>query len=117
MVACNTVAIILYLVILILAMNVDSSDIYNDLSIYTQAADDWTNKAWIEFTWGTNSECPDGYEFVDMSNTWLGTVEGNYTDDGGVTPTDSQWNGPIPPKPSVIQPITWAGTNGAIVCG
>ena len=97
MVCCNFIAVIIYLIIFILAKDVTKNDVYTDLTIYTQASTDWGNNGWQDFVWGSNNACPEGYSYTDLSNTWLGTVEGNYTDDGGVIPTDERWKGPIAP--------------------
>ena len=67
------------------------SDIYHDLSLYEQGAKDWDSRSWIDFQWQIGA-CRDGYEAI--GNTWLGTVQGNYTD-GGVEKTDERWDGEI----------------------
>lgn len=46
-------------------------------SIYTQALDDWTAKAWTDFIWSNTGDCPDGYE--PLTRTWGGTFRFNAT--------------------------------------
>ena len=92
MAVCNYVVTILYLIIFILALGVYQEENFKDLSIYTQASKDWTQNAWKDFVWADGLNCPAGYDYVDMSNVWHGTVEGNYTKNGsGVEPTDERW--------------------------
>ena len=42
-------AIFLYLAIFGIAIHNDNTDKYNDLTIYTQAVDDWGNELWSDF--------------------------------------------------------------------
>ena len=52
--------------------------------------------SWSEFAWskqvdgGYTEICPDGFE--EINNLWLGTVEGNHTDNK-IYPTDDRWKG------------------------
>ena len=85
---------------------------YQDLTIYTQGVDDWGQNSWIDFKWEDYS-CPDGYE--PITNVWLGTVEGNKTDDG-VEKTDPRWKGDIPPNPAVAQKEMFDNMS-QIICG
>ena len=97
---CNWIVVCLYFLIMGMGIMIGNhDDMYQDLTIYTQGIDDWGKNSWIDFKWA-DYNCPDGYESI--VNTWLGTVEGNYTDDG-VEKTDPRWKGQIPPKPPVAQ--------------
>lgn len=87
--ACNFfIALVLYMLIFGMGYMIEQHDDYTNVTILTQGYTDWTSTPWVDFVWAT--DCPDGYE--PMYNTWLGTVEGNYTRDG-VEKTDSQWDG------------------------
>lgn len=77
--ACNYfVALVLYMLIFGMGFMIQQHDDYTNVTILTQGVADWTTKPWVDFKWETT--CPDGYE--PMYNTWLGTVEGNYTSNG-----------------------------------
>ena len=96
----NWLAVCLYFVIMGMGIMVaNHDDMYQDLTIYTQGVSDWGTPSWSDFKWA-DYNCPDGYESI--YNEWLGTVEGNYTDDG-VEKTDPRWKGPIPANPAVKQ--------------
>ena len=64
--------------------------------------------SWSEFSWSKQVEgafteiCPDG--FKEINNLWLGTVEGNHTDNK-IYPTDDRWRGQLPPVRPVNQSI------------
>ena len=94
---CNWLAVFMFLVIGGMGIKIRNNDYIVDLTIYTQAVDDWTEPLWKEF--GIYAEeCPSGWEPIVAP--WLGTVEGNYTDDG-VEKTDNRWKGPIKANPPV----------------
>ena len=56
MVGLNWLAILLYFIIFGLGMQVDNDDVYNDLSVYYQAAEDWDSLAWVDFKWGSSTD-------------------------------------------------------------
>ena len=78
-VGCHWVTICLYFVVMGLSLGISNSDSDLDLTLYTQAINDWKNPGWLEAAWG-NGACPDGYEPV--INQWHGTKPGNYTKNG-----------------------------------
>lgn len=84
--------ILIYLAIFGIALHIDNYDNYDNMTIYTQAIDDWGKELWADFQWGNDGECPDGFSYVDINNYWRGTVEGNYTKHG-VEPTGASWHG------------------------
>ena len=84
-IVCNFFICALYMVVFGMGLLIDNKDDFENLTPYTQAIDDWGTGAWAEFRFGSGS-CPEGFE--RFSNEWLGTVEGNYTDNG-VKKTDS----------------------------
>ena len=91
---CNFVIIFLYMTILILGLSISKDKNLTDMSIYTDAGKDWSQLAWKDFVWADGYNCPDGYTYVDISNVWDGTVEGNYTNGKkGVKPTNPDYKG------------------------
>ena len=76
---CNFFICALYMIVFGMGLLIDNKDDFENLTPYTQAIDDWGTGAWAEFRFGSGS-CPEGFE--RFSNEWLGTVEGNYTDNG-----------------------------------
>ena len=93
-------------------MIANHDDMYQDLTIYTQGVSDWGTPSWSKFKW-EDSTCADGYE--PIYNEWLGTVEGNYTDNG-VEKTDPRWKGQIPANPPVKQTEVFDNMS-QIICG
>ena len=80
MAICNFVAIISYFLIFLFGLGSSQDDNFNDLTIYTQASKEWSQPAWKDFKWADGFNCPTGYDYVDMGNVWLGTLEGNITE-------------------------------------
>ena len=83
---------LLYMVIFIISYQIDQRDVYTDLTIYTQGIAEWETPLWKDFSWGVDGKCADGSSYEDINSLWLGTVEGNYTDNG-VKPTDTDFDG------------------------
>ena len=94
---CDWLTFLLYVVVAMMGMRVSNYDPILDLSIYTQAVDDWTTPLWQSFSL-YDKRCPIGQQAI--GNEWLGTVQGNYTRTG-VEKTDPQWHGQIPANSSV----------------
>ena len=44
---------------------------HQDVTIYTQAIEDWNAKAWTDFGWYKDGNCPEGYEPIGAY--WQGT--------------------------------------------
>lgn len=89
MVCFNWFAVILYFVIFGLGYSISENPKYSDVTIYTQAVDDWTRGAWTDFEWNDSGTCLTGWESIGQ-NVWMGTVQGNYTG-LGVEPTGEKW--------------------------
>eukprot|EP00353_Schmidingerella_taraikaensis_P002683 CAMPEP_0185582388 /NCGR_PEP_ID=MMETSP0434-20130131/20604_1 /TAXON_ID=626734 ORGANISM="Favella taraikaensis, Strain Fe Narragansett Bay" /NCGR_SAMPLE_ID=MMETSP0434 /ASSEMBLY_ACC=CAM_ASM_000379 /LENGTH=136 /DNA_ID=CAMNT_0028201199 /DNA_START=158 /DNA_END=568 /DNA_ORIENTATION=- len=85
------ISVFLYLAIFFIGKSIDDKDNYKDVTIYTQAINDWTTPLWASFFWSKGDQCEAG-SFIDLGTNWLGTVEGNYTD-GGVEPTNPENRG------------------------
>ena len=73
---------------------IENLNVIDDLTIYTDARSDWQQSTWSDFVW-VESDCPKNYE--PIGNYWMGTVEGNKTEGGGVEVTEQRWDGDIPP--------------------
>ena len=58
---------------------------FDNLSIYDQAADDWDALPWVDFAWGSNGQCSEGYEPIGA--LWNGTVLGTLKADGTPEPS------------------------------
>lgn len=100
-IASQSCAILLYLIVFSIALSIDLDDIYNKTTIYTQAIDDWEKPAWVEFSWGDkDGNCRSG-STEDIGYYWQGTLEGNYTD-GGVRPVPGDRRHQIPLTPAVM---------------
>ena len=114
-VAAQSCALVLYLIVFSIALSIDIDDIYNKTTIYTQAIDDWEKPAWVEFSWGDkDGNCNLGSS-DDIGYYWLGTLEGNYTD-GGVRPVEGDHRAEIPVMPAVMQPFIYESSK-AVLCG
>ena len=73
---CNYFAIIAYLIAALVGLEILENDKLNDMTIFTQAKDDWALNSWIDFTWA-DTDCPLNYE--PIGSMWLGTHPGNFT--------------------------------------
>ena len=93
-IVCNWIAVILYTVIVAFSTQLRNRETFNDLTIYTQGIRDWKASFWSEFDFSTSGMCQSGWE--SFGNEWLGTVWGNYTNDG-VEKTDPSYQGQIRP--------------------
>ena len=67
-----------------------NSDYFGNTTIYTQAANEWSQLPWVDFTWASGPNCPLGYE--PISAYWSGTSNGNITrSEVIVVPDDSRY--------------------------
>lgn len=59
---------------MITSIQIGKTESFKDLTVYTQAIEDWEAGFWADFKFG-NIQCEAGWEAI--GNKWLGTVEGN----------------------------------------
>lgn len=71
---CNWLAVLFYFIIFTMGLKLHRLDVYDDLSIYTKAVEDWNEPMWSSFEWSTSGSCPEGT--VSIGNEWRGTVWG-----------------------------------------
>ena len=77
-VAANLFTAFLYFLIFYqAAFPMSHTEEHHDVTIYTQAIEDWNAKAWTDFGWYKDSNCPEGYEPIGAY--WQGTQRGNLT--------------------------------------
>ena len=72
-------AVMYFLIFYQAAFAMSQTEEHQDVTIYTQAIEDWNAKAWTDFGWYKDGNCPEGYEPIGAY--WQGTNEGTITKD------------------------------------
>ena len=99
---------------MLLTIKIIEKDDFNDLDIYSQGAQDWSRRSWVEFTWGWNKQCPDGFEAIN--NIWTGTMQG-FLSNGQVSNGTNYNNAQEIPVQDAVNQTQIYGDMTDILCG
>ena len=77
---CNCIVLLYTIIVVLIGMSINEKDKWYNLTIYTQALEDWSYIGWqsLEFM----DSCPKEEGYKAIGSLWLGTVEGNFTYNG-----------------------------------
>lgn len=109
------VFILMYLVNAYSNIQIQNNDFGDKTSIFTQAIDDWSQKSWTEFKFGSDGNCALGYEKIGAE--WLGTHRSNVTaGELRVVEDDSWTSSDFPAVAPVLQTMLYTDMKDAL-CG